>query len=554
MMPAQQNLIWIERAATASIKGDLSQIHPARLLYGFFRAHKTGLLVVTDGVVKLRFYLRDGALFPYHQGIFAEPEFARFLQGQNLITEEERLNYLKLSEHEKVGTVELLVKRRIVDRDLAKKAADLFFQKNVVVFFSWRHGGYLFYDHELPGTDVPPTPVQTLQRILEGVREKYNPGMIEQRLAKRLQTTLKLTAAPPAPLDLLLRNPADRQVVELIAAGATLERIMAESSLGPTDARALVFGLLTIDYCKFKPGIPRPERAPKEATLPHDPLQRLFRIAEVSLDRIRRELARQERSAAVREEEITVTEDEAHDEELRRRLLDHLHKYNEERTTRDDALSKADEAVGHRSPAAADLAEPRQPAAPLDEPAEELVAGPDAADVAPDDLGDVTLADLGEIPAKLDPAFTNFDEMAVSEKLLDDSREMLFSAEDPPEQIFQLAVSLFEQSMWAKAREMFEIALQRGYDAPEVKARLGIALYFETTTDPQRFRNAAAWIQKAITQQPKNSVGYLYMGKLYQTEGDLSMAELYFVRAVEADPECTEAKEIIRRLYLDRKK
>jgi len=573
MIPVEENLIWIERAGSPSIKGNFDQIHPARLLYGFLKARKNGLLVVTDGVVKLRLYLLEGTPAPYQRGIFAEPEFLRFLQGQNLITEEERHSYAKLAREQKESAVDLLIKRQVVEHGFAARAADLFYRKNVIGLFSWRHGTYVFYDHALPDAEQTPDVAQTLRWIVEGIREKYNPGMIEQRLGKRLRAPLKMVAPLPVPIDQLLERQADRQVAEMIAEGTSLERITAESSLGAIDSRALVFALLTIEYCKFKSSVKRPERLLKEAAASTDPLQRLFRAAESSLDRIRREVAREERQTpADKEEEITVDE-RAHEAELRRRLLDHMQKMAAGRSAKpepepapepeptrpaDDSADKTIMDLPEDKPAPRDFADETlmtdlpAPEKPLSSAEEDLLSDPGAAEADYGDADDLTLGEIDPNTPKSGEMFANADELGSN--LLDNTREMLFSMEDPPEQIYQLAISLFEQALWPKARETIEIAIQRGYNDAQAKARLGYALYHELAHDPERFRHAAAWVQKAITQSPKESVGYLFLGKLYQEEGDKNMAEMYFVRALEVDRECAEAKESIRRLYQDRRK
>ncbi len=571
MMSVQENLIWLEQGAAPAIKGNLDQIHPARLVYGFFKARKTGLLVVADGVLKVRLYLCDGVLFPYRKGIFSEPEFVRFLQGQNLITEDERLSYQKIARDEKTGVVELMIKRRVIDADLAGKAADLFFRKNVNGLFSWRHGGYAFHEVGLPEVEEKPDPAQMLRWIVAGVREKYNPAMIEQRLERRLRTPLRLAGALPVPLEELLQNKAERQVGEMIGEGASLDRIMNESTLGATDARALVFALLTIECCKFKSGIKRPDSPARERATVARPLLRLFRAAEASVDRIHREVVREEAQPAPRagEVELAIAEPES-EESLRRELIERLQKFAEERQSRRSGDAETRAAAANHAAAAEAAAErfpdPEkheedieavlgdQPPAGDTADADEL-ASPDEVDAIIGDEDEVKLADLDE-PAspKSDEFFANLEATGGGEALLDSSREMLFSAEDPPDQINQLGISLLEQGLWAKAREMFELAVSRGFPDPSAKARLGYALYHEISHESDRFAQAAAWIQKAITQNPKDATGYLYMGQLYQAEGDLSMAELYYVRAVEVDRECVEAKELIRQLHQERKK
>ena len=80
---------WLQKLETPDIKGNFDQVHPAKLLFGFFQARKTGVLFVNDGVVKFYLYLSQGCLVPYKAGIYEEREYHRYLRSRGTITDEE---------------------------------------------------------------------------------------------------------------------------------------------------------------------------------------------------------------------------------------------------------------------------------------------------------------------------------------------------------------------------------------------------------------------------------------------------------------------------------
>ncbi len=120
-----------------------------------------------------------------------------------------------------------------------------------------------------------------------------------------------------------------------------------------------------------------------------------------------------------------------------------------------------------------------------------------------------------------------------------------------PDQSFEVvATSLrrfVEQEKWKDADRAFTELQMRGRDTADILALGGWARYHIPCDDP--FAQGAMLIQKGIDMDPKQDMPYLYMGRLYMEEGDHSMAELYFIRALEVNKDCFEAKEFMKKLY-----
>ncbi len=593
---------WLQKLETPDIKGNFDQVHPAKLLFGFFQARKTGVLFVNDGVVKFYLYLSQGCLVPYKAGIYEEREYHRYLRSRGIITDEEFYAYSKQAREQNSNFVEFLLQQKITSRSDTEKFADEFYSKNVKGLFSWRHGGYSFYSTILPHLNEKVDQLQMLRTIVDGVREKYHPGMIESRLEKRMRTPLKLYPKSPLPLSDLLVTDQEQQVHEWIRDGATLSHIIGESELGATDTRALIFALLTINACKFATKAKKKEKTADKgeqiSTIPTDRLSRLFNMAEKSVDRIHNEYKDQPIEPAYRarttaDEDIPIEMDNM-EEELRRRLQDHIQQLKEQRppvqapeaTKTVKTVMRVEEPEEPiRVPEASaeemgelDMGDPfteghedqgetfisdadelqsmvdQETSEPLaddfDEPGgfDEDLAGPDEVDFVMDDDSDLK---LGEIEDEGDPLIGGIDD-GLDEGFIDDGAPIQFSEGDPPEHMFQLAVSLIDQEYYGKAHEVIRTALDRGLENPLAKIYLGLAYYHDRAGDSDRFQKASQYIQEGIAAVGKDPVGYLTLGKLYLEEGDKAMAELYFIKALEIDRDCIEAKEMIRTIYQER--
>lgn len=581
---------WLEKLETPDIKGNFDQVHPAKLLFGFYQARKTGVLFVNDGVVKFYLYFSQGCLVPYKEGIFEEREFHRYLRSRGMITDEEFYAFAKQAREQQVNFVEYLLTKQVTTQSDVDKMAGVFYSKNVKGLFSWRHGGYCFYSTILPHLHEKGDQLQMLRTIVDGVREKYHPGMIEQRLEKRMRAPLKLYAKTPLPLEDLLVTEHEQKVHEWIRDGATLSHIITESELGATDARALIFVLLTINACKFATKAKKKAKvADKDdtvSTIPPNRLTRLFSMAEKNIDRLHKEFKNQPSEPtplawpAPANDEIPIELDNP-EEELRRRLQEHIRHMKKQQgdvpPTDEKKLGKSvlcakemdeldmggslnENQTGDEPENLSDseelrmmvdeeTAESNLPDVDLSGKAKDELASPDEVDFIMDGESDLK---LGEIDDEDKHLIGGTDKRDLNEGFLDDSSPILFSDDDPPEHIYQLGVSLIEQEYWGKAHEMIRTALDRGLENPLAKIHLGLAYYHDRADDSDRFHQASEWVQEGIAAMGKDPTGYLTLGKIYLEEGDKAMAELYFIKALEIDRDCVEAKEMIRKIYQER--
>ena len=630
-----------DKFGVASIRGNLDQVHVAKLLFGFFKARKTGILAFNDGFDDLIVYLFKGCPVLYVRGLYDQDDFAQYLSRFGLIAAEELEKFRKKAEQEKTTALRLLLNQRVVDEAMVRRLAERYYEVNLLGLFSWRRGEYRFYEKSgLPGFEGEADPLRTLRRIIDGIRQRYHAGMIETRLEKRAQTPLKIQADPPIPLDELLLTDDERQIAAWIGEGATLAEIIEKSALKPNDARALVFALLTLESAKFE-SKGKTRRIQAEMPAPAGSiLNRLFRQAEASVERIQRQVQSEEATkrqlikdlGAERVDLQEIFPDEGPESpappaddataELRRRLQQKIQELQNTvaaletvaagkklTAPEEKPLTKKEQSLADLLNASIDAAETtRQPRATIvtreeAEPEEfaPLESAPDAVTGGAENSAaerPLSSAPFEESEAAESPAAEEWstaeeppaaeewssaeeppaaDEWSTAEEPPAEAESVApavadepafadlpdlpepeaeaapeFSENDPPVQLFQMAVALLDQEEWERAYRALTIALEHGYDTPEATVYQGWAFYNAFPNEPDRFIQAATLVQEGIDQNPAKATGYVVLGKMYFAERDRSMAELYFVKALEVDHDCREAKEYIRRIYQER--
>jgi Tfp pilus assembly protein PilF len=117
-----------------------------------------------------------------------------------------------------------------------------------------------------------------------------------------------------------------------------------------------------------------------------------------------------------------------------------------------------------------------------------------------------------------------------------------------PEDLIKQANVLLDEGRWSDARQFLSRALEMNDKNADVYALLGWAIYKDDPTG-RNMQEAEQTIKKGIKLDPKRYLHYLYLGKIYAAAKQRDFAELHFVKALELNVECTEAKEEIKRMY-----
>ena len=115
---------------------------------------------------------------------------------------------------------------------------------------------------------------------------------------------------------------------------------------------------------------------------------------------------------------------------------------------------------------------------------------------------------------------------------------------------FQRGDELMRQRNFAEAHKLFREAVSLYEQEGEFHAYLGWSLF---QADASRAEEAERAIEQAIAWSPKLDKGYLFLGYVHKAMGRPDKAEKQFERALQANPDCTEALRELRLLGRPRK-
>lgn len=553
------------KTQSLTLKGDIAAVLPAKLFYSMYKYKKSGILILDDGVTNTRLFFKEGCIFPFLNGIKKGKGFGTYLVRNKKITKEELALGYKLARDNKTDFINELLEKRILDEFDVDVLAKDYYWKSVGGAFAWRHGKFIYQEAPFSSYTEKINPANTFSLIVKGIRESYNPKMIHHRLGNRMNDAVLPFKQAIVSLDQLGLDAQALAFADALTTGSTINEAIDKTEMPQSDALALAFALMTFELAKFKP-TGKPKKKWKKKTR----IDILMEIAARRVDEIHEQVRNNEIIGEV-PQSLKDKFGDLSPEELKRKLAEMVGKENTEKDSREYPDEEEITFADFDQKIEKDLqeADGEGDEEMDDEPSEsedEFRGLFDGLDEKDDDEDEEDLL-IGDIPEEgqtdefgvfetdaeddLDLSDFSRDTQNFSDPTADaftGSAGVEFSSMDDPERIYEIGKTYLEQGSYDVAEKAFRMAYERGMDTVEVKCDLSWATY-SARENKDGFEHGAAILQEIIEANPKHHLPHLYLGKIYESEGDITMAELYFIKALELNRDCEEAKHRIKRIY-----
>jgi tetratricopeptide (TPR) repeat protein len=116
---------------------------------------------------------------------------------------------------------------------------------------------------------------------------------------------------------------------------------------------------------------------------------------------------------------------------------------------------------------------------------------------------------------------------------------------------FQLGEELLKERQYQAAHRLFEEAVQIYDQAAQFHAYLGWSKFQMQPGDPASAEAALDALQRAISLNPTVDKSYLFSGYIYKALGRMDQAETHFEKAIQCNPDCSEALHELKSLPHD---
>jgi tetratricopeptide (TPR) repeat protein len=118
---------------------------------------------------------------------------------------------------------------------------------------------------------------------------------------------------------------------------------------------------------------------------------------------------------------------------------------------------------------------------------------------------------------------------------------------------FQKGEIALRKRDYTKAKDLFEEATKLCPEEGEFHAFLGWAIFQSDPKNEEAVRAARDQLNQAISLNPKVDKAYLFLGYIYKAMNYREMAESEFEKAIQVNPDCTEALRELRLISMRRK-
>ncbi|HPQ72113.1 MAG TPA: DUF4388 domain-containing protein [bacterium] len=540
-------------AKESYVKGSLTQVPFPKVLNFINQAGKTGILALSHGKRKVHIHCDRGEIVYVTSSYFPDLTLGEFLLKDKKITmqvQEESIDKAKAS---KIKQGAYLVERGYLSPHDLYEALNTQVTEKLFKLFTWGEGDFFFREGEIVPEEHRILNISFPNLLYRGIRsymQMNRPpvefrGRKESPLAKRLAGRYKIE-------DLRL-GPTETRIYNLINGQRTLRQIVSLANMNKRAAYKVLYGLYLLeligfpeatktDEFKLQTKKSKPTKKEKdgfEVSISDD----LIKEAMQSVDRIKQEVADMGDEADISIEMLA--------EQTRARA-----KSAKPVSDADEFAAKVDETLGGEAPAETaakpTFASEPEEAVDLEAPTERdpfAAAGGD--DFGGDDLSvePETDAGLGEEEVGWESEDFGSDGGFGEPEEEEPAEDYFMDIEDytNPEDLIKQAVFLIEEERWGDAVRFMQKAIELDENNPDSYALLGWCQFNDQ--GGINIAEAEATIKKGLRLDSTRYMPYLYLGKLYAASNQYEFAELHFVKALELNVECSEAKEEIKRIY-----
>ncbi|MBI3185751.1 MAG: response regulator [Myxococcales bacterium] len=559
-------------ATFQSIRGDFTQRPFPEVLAEIYRWKGNGALLLRRDKVKKIAYFRDGVPVSIKSNLLSEC-LGRVMVREKMISEaecEESLKRMKATSRQQ-GTV--LIEMGCISPHNLVYALTLQLQLKLFDVFAWEKGEYQFN----PKVPPPPDPVNlemtTAAIIHEGVRRCYDAA----RLSRAMGSVDALFVHPSEHPLLALQDAGlgeeENQLLQAADGHKTVSTLRALAVLSPLETDRFLYAMTCAQMIELRDrpaeGKPKPtisklaDSAPRPPPLPPPPPQLQGEAkgqtapplpspwdagptdpsAEAPLpkkkpgkgDRKEPVLARAAGSLLPELSEVVSTGSLSGEESLiRERLVNKVQQMRKlsyfevlgvaQNASREEvkrayfALAKEYHPDKHFGSASAEIRQLAGQIYDLISTAHDTLADPDERDRYLKDLASGVKRDIGDEVGKI---------LAAEGK-------------------FQKGEELLRQRNFRAACGMFQEAIELYGEEGEFHAYLGWTIFQLNPEDPSSTDSALRSLEKAVSLNPKLDRSYLFTGYLYKATGRPDKAEKQFEKAIQCNPDCTEALRELR--------
>jgi hypothetical protein len=152
-----------------AIEGNLETMSLAELLQWLANGRQTGTLIVDNGSVEKKIYLREGRVLSSSS---SDPRgfLGHFLVSKGVISEDDLAQAMAIQQEQNKLLGEILLEGGAIEQEMLDHMLRLKAEENIYDLFAWENGNFVFHDNELPEYELVPMSANITGLVMEGMR------------------------------------------------------------------------------------------------------------------------------------------------------------------------------------------------------------------------------------------------------------------------------------------------------------------------------------------------------------------------------------------------
>ncbi len=439
--------------------------------------------------------------------------------------------------------------------------------------FEWEEGDFYFKESEIIQEELRLVKIEMQKLIYQGVRDHLPLNSLPTEFKGRKESILFRRPSLHFRLDSLGLGPIDMRILSFVNGQYTLRQVVALARLKKRAIYKILYGLFLSGVICFPEGLTATMKDTSGETPAATPVpvagKENFEIsvstdliaeAVKSIDRIHDEIQTvpppevdttaptmppTQPPMEVADEAPTQPPVEPPSREDVSGTLDELG-YKLDEVLSSDASPNIDEQFGFDDSSPDGFA-----AGSFEEQMDGVTTGPE--EVAPDEpMGGYGDYGYGESEELQDTIMEEPDqEYAEEEYEEEEGTDFAIDINDfsDPDEVKKQGIILLEEGRFDDAEAFLNRAVELLPEDFELYAYLGWAIYNSPNDYGNNFDRAEETIKSGMGPGKSSYLHFLHLGKLYVEEGQNEFAELHFIKSLELNVDCAEAREQVKRIH-----
>ncbi|MGC8927729.1 MAG: response regulator [Myxococcota bacterium] len=501
-----------------STRGNLRDTPFPELLAAFYQKKASGVLLLKYEKIKKIVYIRDGRPIFVKSNLLNEC-LGRVLVREKMITEEELNESVKLMKDSGRQQGTILIEMGAISPHNLKYGLEKQLEIKLYDIFGWPEGDYQFNYKEDFETPITTLELSVASLIYEGIKRNYDVGKIEQYLEKYQNQYVHPNPNPSLRFQEMLMDEDEESILKSIDGSRTLRDILMSSQISRERMLRFIFALKITGMVVISQ-YPAGQEAPPPLPVAPPPLP-----------------IKQPEQPKVQQETVLPLEDR----EIKNKIIKKL---TVARSGNYFDLLGVNQmsTIGEIKRAYITLAKEFHPDRIPNS------AGREVRKMAEELFKILTEAHNTLVDEQRRGEYINRITQVSKAEAADDVTRLLAA-----EGKFQAGEEYLKKRLFIKAAESFKEAIDLYPEEAEYFAHYGWALFQSEPENQEVLKKARDAIATAITKNPKLDKAYLFMGYIYKGINRDDLAERQFEKAIQCNPDCTDALRELKLLDMKRR-